>query len=277
LIVRRAICRRAGLVTLLILTTGSSAADAQPVLLAVRPRAGDTLYVTFEQTVTIHGAPRGSTDSTPMTTTHHVRTREVFERADGTASVMRAIIDSVKTRSTGSIPLAPSRADRAAEGQNVRLRVSVDGGAEVIDGVTPLDPELRALLGGTPPMLPPTPVAVGATWIRDFPLPEGSQPDGADALRATFRLDSLTNGGEHAWISVRGRVGDGSARIGERPPGFRTGTITGTLRLDRRRGWLIETHAVVTMESVVAMPGAAAPLVVSVRVVQDMRTAPPRP
>jgi hypothetical protein len=48
------------------------------------------------------------------------------------------------------------------------------------------------------------------------------------------------------------------------------------LVLDRRRGWLIESNATVNIESVVAMPGGAEPLVVRVRVIQKMKTASAR-
>jgi hypothetical protein len=56
-----------------------------------------------------------------------------------------------------------------------------------------------------------------------------------------------------------------------------SGGLTGTLLLDRRRGWITESRARVTMESLVSVPGGGTPLLVKVLVTQTMRTRPPSP
>jgi hypothetical protein len=77
---------------------------------------------------------------------------------------------------------------------------------------------------------------------------------------------------------MRGRLDAGAmAADGEGAAVTRmTGTLTGTLVLDRRRGWLDRSHARVDIESIVATPGGGAPLLVKVRVEQLMQTVAPR-
>jgi hypothetical protein len=258
----------------------AASADAQRVTLEVRPRPGDTLRVTLDHAVTISGGPRNFPDSaTTYTTTYHVSTRDIVERADEKGAVILAIVDSIRMRTTGSIGASPfPGVDRSMQHLRVRLRVMADGSSQIIEGITQLDPELRDVFGSMPSVLPLVAVRPGDTWTRALPLPAEGGPVNAPSsgtLRASFRLDSLSDSGDRAWISLTGQLVPGRpAESGSGAPVTRmTGTLSGTLVLDRRRGWLDRSEAIVEIESLVETPGAAVPLLVRVRVVQRMQTA----
>lgn len=257
---------------------------AQRVTLEVRPRPGDTLHVTLDHAVTISGGPRKYRDSvTTYTTTYHVSTRDIVESADSKGAIVLAVVDSIRMRTTGSIGNSPfPGVDRGMEKLRVRLRVMPDGSSEIIEGLGQLDPDLRDVLGAMPSVLPSTPVKPGDTWMRALPLPadgaRGEAGSGVATLRASFRLDSLTDNGDRAWISLHGRMTPARTApvSGEITVSPMTGSLTGMLVLDRRRGWLDRSQATVEMESVVETPGGGEPLLVRVRVVQLMQTVAPR-
>ena len=262
---------------------GATVAGAQRVMLEVRPRPGDTLLVTLDHSVTISGGQHDSPDSaTTITTSYHVVTRDAVERADSRAAIIRALVDSVRMRTTGSIGASPfPGVDRGMEGMKVRLEVLRDGSSRLIDGFEQLDPELRAMFSAMPAVLPHEPVTVGDKWTRALALPAdgpSAEPGTAGSIRATFSFDSLTSNGDIAWISLRGRVipAPKSSWHDDVGAGQMSGSLYGTLRLDRRRGWLSESRASVTIESSVAMPGRGGPLNVRVHVDQHMSTAPAR-
>ena len=123
-------------------------------------------------------------------------------------------------------------------------------------------------------------VTVGEAWTRDLPLPaDAATPALAGTLRAVFTLDSITANGDLAWISIRGRLIVARPAPGEAAASVQqlSGGLAGTLLLDRRRGWITESRARVTMESLVSVPGGGTPLLVKVLVTQTMRTRPPSP
>src|SRR5436853_7135425 len=70
----------------------------QRVALEVRPRPGDTLRVTLEQSFSVSGGPKGVPASAiTFTTSYHVQTRDIVQRADPRATVILAIVESVHT------------------------------------------------------------------------------------------------------------------------------------------------------------------------------------
>jgi len=255
---------------------------AQGILLEVRPRPGDTLVITLEHSVTLTGGPRGVPDSTTtITSSYRVRTRDIVERADPAGTTVLAIVDSVRMRTTGSIGASPfPGVDRGMEGVQMRLRVARTGASEIMNGLPQIDPDLQAMLGAMPAVLPAKAVNVAEAWTRDLPLPaDGAIPAPAGTLRAVFTLDSITANGDLAWISIRGRLIVARPAPGEAAASVQqlSGGLTGTLLLDRRRGWITESRARVTMESLVSVPGGGTPLLVKVLVTQTMRTRPPSP
>lgn len=256
------------------------AAPAQRVALEVRPRVGDTLRVSLEHALTLTG-PRGTADSAMViSTTYHVLTRDVVERADAKSSTILAIIDSVWVTSSGTLGanLLPG-VDPRMQRSRLRLQVMPDGSTRVVPGPAQLDTDLQRVLGEMPAVLPAAPVAPGESWTRELALPAIGAPattSGTGRLLATFRLDSLTANGDRAWISVRGRVEP--AGPNPAPPNATqvSGTLTGAMQLDRRRGWVAEWRAVVNLESASAPVSGVAPMVVTVRFQHSMRTAPSR-
>jgi hypothetical protein len=181
---------------------------------------------------------------------------------------------------TGSLGSSPFPGiDRGMEGLRVRLQVMPDGSSTIVEGLAQVEPEVRDLLGAMPAVMPANAVAIGESWTRDLPTPaDGSHGAATPAtnLRATFRLDSLTSNGDLAWISLQGRVDFApKPRKGEATSVvLMSGTLSGQMLLDRRRGWLSESRATMMVESLVTTPGAMTPLLVKVHVDQVMRTAP---
>lgn len=257
-------------------------AASQRVLLEIRPRPGDTMRVTLEHSFTITGGPRNFPDSTTtMTTAYHIATRDVVERADTKSSFILAIVDSVHMRTTGSLGASQfPGVDRSMEGMRIRLQIARDGSSQITEGMAQLDPDLRAVLSMMPPVLPVAPVSVGESWVRDLPIPADGSPSSASTpgtVKATFRLDSLTANGDLAWISLRGRVQTAPAGSQRDAAGIAqmSGSLSGLLILDRRRGWLSQSRATVDIESQVALSGGS-PLLVRVHMTQVMKTAPGR-
>ncbi|HYV96211.1 MAG TPA: hypothetical protein VE967_02010 [Gemmatimonadaceae bacterium] len=261
--------------------TAAPLSAQQRVMLEARPKPGDTLRVTLDHVFTITGGPKNAPDSaTTVSTSYHIATRDVAEREDRGGTIIRARIDTVRMKTSGSMGASPfPGVDRGMEGMTVKLRVMPDGSSELVEGQKQLDKELVAMLGAMPAVLPTAPVAVGESWVRDLPLPAdgGDAGNASGTLKATFKFDSLTSGGDVAWVSIQGRVvSDGKAAKDGPGIGQPSGTLAGLLRLDRKRGWLAESRATVTLESVVTLAGGGPPLVVKVHVNQVMHTAPAR-
>jgi hypothetical protein len=150
----------------------------------------------------------------------------------------------------------------------------------VLDDGGLMTPEASALVAQMPATLPDRKVVPGATWSHATAVPLPGQSDGPPAgrLTATFRLDSLSRYGDLAYVSMRGTL--------ERPRGGVTlpkgaryesaGTVTGSFQLDRRRGWLTDVRATITMKSVVSQAAdGSEPVHVRTRVTQWLRAAAP--
>ncbi|MFL5575276.1 MAG: DUF6263 family protein [Gemmatimonadaceae bacterium] len=262
----------------------SPLAAQQRVLLQVRPRTGDTIRMKLDQQVEMSGTARvGGVDSTmTVTTAMQVHTRCVVQGSDAAGTTVLATTDSVRIMSDGERPAEIDQARRAIQGRRVRLRLAPDGAAAVVDdGEGQQSPELRAVFAQMPATLPPRPVAAGETWTRTMDIPGAGAAGGAGGgtLTATFRLDSLSRGGDVAWVSMRGAlarppaapgaVGDAAgARVNM------TGTVAGTMTIDRRRGWMTDARTTLTVRSVVAplAPDHGEPMRVRMKMTQWLRT-----
>jgi hypothetical protein len=93
---------------------------------------------------------------------------------------------------------------------------------------------------------------------------------------ASFRLDSVSRNEDLAYISMRGEMRRDSVPAGP-PRGSRmtvSGTVTGALLLDRRRGWLTESRFAVVLRTtmVPAAASGASPMRFLTRITQRMRT-----
>lgn len=268
---------RVRLAVLLPLSALFASAGAQSVRLQIHPRAGDTIPMRLDQSSEITGTRvvGGTESSNSVVSGMRAFTRAVVELSSGRGATVLAITDSAFLSTTDPHRLSPSSSvPMQLRGMRVRMRVLPDGVVEMADA----DPQGTAaeLLSLMPASLPRQAVLVGESWTREMVLPS-SNPLGAPAglLRATFRLDSLTRGGDLAFVSMRGDL-----LPADRPdtlsaaPALQRGTVKGTMQLDRKRGWLTDTRFEITVHSLLTPPRSSGgvPMRFLMRVTQRMRT-----
>jgi hypothetical protein len=260
----------------------------QAVLLQINPHAGDTLNVRLDQKVEMSGTPTGcptgytaptrNTRVTPearmcaqgtrqMTTVMEVFSRAVIHKTDRDGALVTAVTDSIRTSMShdGGKSAAPTRVKTQMDDE-IDMRVATDGGAEVID--TDASDELRAVFGQMPAVLSRKPVSPGDTWRRQMRIPLAGEAGATGLVTATFQLDSIGRNGDIAYISMRGVLAhdhrDGS--LSEL-----SGSLRGTMQLDRRLAWITDTHATIDATSTVRTPERSAPMVVHTRVTQQLK------
>jgi hypothetical protein len=256
----------------------NSARSAGTVALEVRPRAGDTVSVRLEQRVEMLGTRRiDGRDSTARVMSSMVMyARTIVESVNSSYSIVATHTDSVQVETSDDHARAMREdAVRELTGTVSRLRLLPDGTGESLDSA--LGARGGTLVSVMPATLPPSAVAVGGKWTRSMPIPATNAARGAGEVRAVFRLDSLTADGRYAWISMKGSMRrDGQAPAGGsgETVGAVSGTISGAMTLDRRRGWIISALTDMTVRSTVTTPGApSVPLKVTVRVIQKMHAS----
>jgi len=247
-------------------------AAAQRYSLQLRPRAGDTLRLRVEQTTEFEGThaheKAGAGKPAGDSTSHErsgllVFTRIAVEATDLDGADVTAITDSVRlTNSAG--PRGPfEAAARAAEGRRVRLHVAPDGATKVAeDYALPL----RNAMTQMPATLPREPVEIGQSWVRTMEIPVAGpgDPGGSAALSGTFRLDSVSRGGDIAYVSLTGRLArstnvpyganrgaSGTGGSGKQRSAVlsTSGSITGSMVIDRARGWITDVRTSVISRS----------------------------
>ncbi len=267
---------RGGLVALALF---ARAALGQPVQLQIRPHIGDTLRMHLSQTVEMTGTTRGArTDSTrSMTTSVEVFTRAIAQQWTSNGTLMQTITDSVAITPSSPAALADLRR-RAMQARKVWLRVSTDGGMELVDDGDP-NSELRHIFGEMPAVLSRSTVSVGEKWTREMQIPLSSEPGAVGAVRATFQLDSLGKNGDIAYISMRGTMSRiNTPNAAPAGPGYgTTGQLSGTIQIDRRLGWITDSKSSIIVRSTIAVPpsrkGEAerAPMEVRTKITQWIR------
>jgi hypothetical protein len=265
--------------------------EAQRVLLQINPHVGDTLSVRMDQRVEMSGAPADcvasaggsdraarsgikpslcSASTRQMTTVTEVFSRAIVRGVSSEGASVLAITDSIRTAAArGGRPGAPRRV-RGSD-KVVNLRLSKDGGAEITDADA--SAEIRAIFGQMPATLSKKPVSVGETWKREMRIPVAAEDGGTGLVRATFRLDSLGSNGDVAHISMRGTLShdhrDGSDSDVD-------GSMNGTIELDRRLGWIIESRANIDVISRVKASANSAAMRVRTKITQLLRAGPVR-
>jgi hypothetical protein len=262
--------------------------SAQPVLLQISPHAGDTLNVRLNQRVDMTGTPMGcptgyvapkrnakvapetrscAQGTRQMTTIMEVFSRAVIHKTDRDGALVTAVTDSIRTAMShdGGKSPAPARVKTGIDNE-IDMRVATDGGAEVID--TDASDELRAIFGQMPAVLSRKPVSPGDTWKRQMRIPLAGESGATGLVTATFELDSIARNGDIAYISMRGVLAhdhrDGS--LSEL-----SGSLKGTMQLDRRLAWITDTRATIDATSRVQPPEGGAPMVVHTRVTQQLK------
>jgi hypothetical protein len=261
--------------------TTARAADAQQVLLQIRPHAGDTLHMRLDQEVDMSrtaGRSGGDSITTVTTTTLFVLMRTIVERSDSAGSDVTAVTDSVASVAAGARGgEAGDQLRRALQGRRVHMHVAHDGATVVIDPQDEATPELREVLAEVPATLPQKPIKVGHTWERTMAAPLGRAFAGRGEIKARFSLDSISRSRDSAFVSMRGKLG--TAGPGPGPDGATatsTVSVVGTMLIDRRRGWLADSHFIIVVQSVFTPPPSAgvdlAPLRLRMTATQWLRT-----
>jgi hypothetical protein len=258
----RTLCVSGSLILLGIL---GGEAGAQPMLLEIRPTPGDTLHLRLEQMVEMKGTTRvGKRDSTmTMATSMAILARAIIVSADSAGARVLTVTDSVAvTGSPGATDPNQARARRELEGSRVEMRVLPDGSSQIVSDPSTLTNELRSLVAQMPATLPRTPVQVGERWSRVVTVPIEAQGSIATtaSLKTTFRFDSLSKNREIAYLSLRGELTRTAMDSATGTSGVEmTGTIRGGMTIDRKRGWMTDSRAVITLKSVLPpAPGSKA-------------------
>jgi hypothetical protein len=279
---RRLLAPRASRLSPLAIAVALSAQTtlAQSVLLQIRPHIGDTLRMHLSQTVEMTGTNKSrGRDSTSMTTSIEVFTRAIPSQLTGSGTLMQAITDSVKMTPASQASIEDLRR-RSMQAQPIWLRVSTDGAMEIVDDADP-NSELRHLFGEMPAMLARRPVSVGEKWTREMQIPLTGDPGTVGEVKATFRLDSLGKNGDIAYISMHGTMSRATAANGQAQPSGRgymtSGTLSGTIEIDRRLGWITDSKSSIIVRSTIAQAPARkgdpqiAPMQVRTRITQWIR------
>ncbi|HEU4877983.1 MAG TPA: hypothetical protein VFT21_00935 [Gemmatimonadaceae bacterium] len=254
-----------------------SLASAQSILLQIKPHVGDTLDVRLDQRIEMTGTPAACpkpqacpASARRMTTTTEVFSKAIVKSMNSDGARVLAVTDSIRTASSrGSVVGKPRRVK--TRGDRIELRVSREGGAEVIDAEA--SDELRAIFGQMPATLSDKPVRIGGKWNRQMRMPIAGEAGAIGMIRATFQLDSLGTNGDIAYISMRGTLShdhrDGSVSEVD-------GWMTGSIQLDRRLAWITETRAEIDVTSMVRGAPGAEPMRVRTRVLQHLTAWPAR-
>jgi hypothetical protein len=252
---------------------------AQTVLLEIRPRAGDTLRLRLDQEVDLTATRKvGRSDSSMrVKSSMQLLSRAIVESGSTSGTIVIAVADSVGLVTNdghGAALLEETR--RSLLGKRVRMLVAPDGSARMLDTLDDEIPQLRYLISLMPATLPRAKVHVGQTWSQVMEMPIAGQPGERNGtLNATFRLDSLTQNDQHAFLSIWGvltREPPPSAPANA-PTRTMSGTVRGTMKIDRRRGWMTDARAHINVNSTLTpAPGSnVAPMRFHVRIWQRMR------
>jgi hypothetical protein len=102
-----------------------------------------------------------------------------------------------------------------------------------------------------PATFPRGAVKVGESWIREMALPAGLQLGAqlSGKLHVTFRLDSLTKGGDWAYVSMRGEMQPATGPGASSSTVLERGMVNGTMLVDKKRGWLTESWFTIIVNS----------------------------
>lgn len=257
----------------------------QPVLLQIRPHVGDTLRVHLDQEVAMTGMPAGCgtqssalrarpknapgncSDVRSMTTKMEVYSRAIVRNSSRDATDLLAITDSVMTSSGAG----KARLKQPVPRNPVEIRITSDGSVEL--GAGQATDEVKEMFGQMPATLSRRPLAIGEKWIHEMKVPLPEEPGSLGLVRTTLQLDSLSKGGNVAYISMRGVLSH------DHPDGSHSdtsGSLTGTMQLDRRLAWITDTHATIDVWTLVRNSASGKPMDVHTRVVQTLKVTASR-
>jgi hypothetical protein len=264
----------------------SRATSSSAVVIVLHPQVGDTLHTRLEQQTEVsstssNGGSAGpassgrSVGARSVSTAVTIDSRTIVRASERSRTTVLTIVDSARVTTSDVHAAALIRqAEQSLRGQQLVLQLAPDGTVlNARDGRGgAVAREIADAMSAMPAVFPSQPVRLGETWMRSMPLPAAGPMGtrGSAHVRATFRLDSLTQGGETAYLSMRGDiVADSTARGVEL-----SGTVSGAMQVDRARGWMADSRFVVLIRSLVTPPVASgiAPVRFITRVTQRLRT-----
>jgi hypothetical protein len=254
------------------------AQDSAPVVLRLNPRVGDTLHTRLEQQTEVSATTTNAAGSARgVTTSVTIHSRTIVRSVQQASTTVLTIVDSAVMTSTDAHAASMiADAQRTLQGQQLVLQLAADGTVERAQDArgAVLPREVADAISAMPAVFPRKPVSVGEQWVREMPLPAGGPlgARGSGHARAVFRLDSLRRGGAIAYVSMRGEIlPDSTSRGG----GVQlSGSIAGTMQVDRARGWMTDSRFVVMLKSLIVPPAASglAPMRFITKVTQRLRT-----
>jgi hypothetical protein len=246
-------------------------AFAQRYVLELRPRFGDTLRLRLDQTSEVSGSRQGRASTKQIVTTLSMFSRAIVEHSTPASATILAITDSVTFNSTDERAMPLMRATQTQlTGRQMRLRLAPDGTVTLAEDVPRVAREVAELVSVMPASFPRASVAIGDTWLREVPIPPAASygvPLGG-VVKAAFRLDSVSADGHNAYLTLRGTVVQPGSTPADK--GMITGSLNGSMIVDRHRGWLSESRFLVQMRTTVT-PSGAPPMDFRVKVTQHMR------
>jgi hypothetical protein len=250
---------------------------AQTLLLQIKPHVGDTLVMRLDQQSELTGVRKTASGegSAMALQTMRMFSRAIVEGWGDKGTTLLAVTDSVVfSTSDERQRAAAEQAQTQLKGQRVRFHVRPDG-TVAMTGEDGVPREVAQVVSLMPAPFPKTPIKVGESWTRDMAVPGGTQLGAqiSGKLHVTFRFDSLTHGGEWAFVSMRGEMqpANPTAIAGAL---FEKGFVNGTMLVDQRRGWLTESWFSIVLNST-QTPSPVTGVVslqIQTRITQHMRT-----
>ncbi len=212
----------------------------------------------------------------PFVASVSVATRAVVTAISEAGTDLESITDSVTITPdiAAALPLFAS-IRKSVGGKSVNLRIAPDGAISVIGGGgAKVALSAGPIAAQMPPMLPREAVSVGDRWTRSLSIPVSATHAAIGSVSATFSFDSLSQDGNNAYISMRGSFSHLHPTGDTISSDSTSGTITGTMQIDRRLGWMVDSRATISLNSIVRPATGATPVRTRVKVSQWLRSVP---
>jgi hypothetical protein len=247
-----------------LLVLAASRVWGQGITLQIKPHAGDTLRMRLDQQSEMTGVRRTAAGeaSAMVMSSMKMFSRAIVESSADKGTTLVAVTDSViLSTSDEHARAAAKQAEAKMRGQRVRFRVSPDGTVGMNQSGDSASREVAQVVSLMPAAFPKGAINIGESWIREMPLPTGAQLGAqlSGELRVTFRFDSLTHGGDWAFVSMRGEM---------------QGLVNGTMLVDQKRGWLTESWFSILVSSMTTPPPTTGiiSMHMQMRITQHMHT-----
>jgi hypothetical protein len=245
----------------------------ESVLLRLHPKVGDTLRTVLEQQTEVT-MPAVNANRMAVTTVA-IHSQTVVRSVQQASTIVMTHVDSARMTSSDAHTAAGlANAQRVLEGQQMVLQLGADGTVQWARDARGalVSREIADAMSAMPAVFPRKPVSVGEEWSREMPLPSGGPlgATGSGMAKAIFRLDSLGRNASVAYVSMRGEiVADRNSRGVEL-----NGTISGSMQLDRARGWMTDSKILILLKSLVTPPPSSGlvPMRFLTKVTQRLRT-----